>query len=893
MIRQMFLPPSPNEHLQLIKAILDKVEFKCGEREAYLLSKKWFSDFKTIVGYDNIVPINAKIPPIDNSDFVVQVNPLKIDHSKKLNIDYIAVSSQIWSSLIKLYGGGPEAAVSVEMINNVPTPIPFKFSVFITYKTQKNVEFQVFDQLPINELIKEVRERFGIMDDTEIRLLDPNKRRPIDVKRTIIQNRVTDNAHIIVDYKTNGWASEHKERGEENEKQVESKADLNSDSENLDDTYSTTDVKGPGICGLRNIGNTCYFNAAMQCILHTPPLTTYFLSSNWKKDYNQKSGKLEILESVANLFKDIWSGNYSVIPPFKLKDAISKFAPQFSGTNQQDAHELLTFLLDGIHEALNNGSKMPIHNFNETSDYFEHNYPPQNSSVPSITRNINYPLNMYIPQQFNYNNGNINFNSNSIARNEEQSFKAALSNHSKKNSSIIVNLFHGMLRSQITCPFCNKMTVVYDPYMTLSLPLVGNTNKTVTVTFVPFNFSQPYQVYSMQYQNIRDIFFFFQQHFPGVYFLYCYRQRNGDETFFQWGMPNEDIQNEDIFILEIPPTLCYYIGCVLKIKFKQEDPLRNDNKYIIREITAPFLVPVDNFQISKDEFVQRLHRYLDNLWDKYTPISVNDKKVQKFLNGCQQYFPSSKNLYDDLFHNPSSTPYIESGVDFKDYKLFVDFPEEYYIINNISQFFKGSNLFPNVSHLFYSVYVNPEYMNQSSSFNFQRYILHIDSVSMPPGSNSKNKLSLDQCFEYFSENEKLDDRNQWFCRTCKKAGMANKKMDIMSSPKILVIQFKRFMSSHEMMKKLDTEVIYPDILDLSKYIPIKNNFPNNTYKLYGVVEHLGGLYGGHYIAHAIVKNKNGSKDWYMFNDSSVLKEDSKRAHSHNAYLLFYERIDQK
>ena len=32
---------------------------------------------------------------------------------------------------------------------------------------------------------------------------------------------------------------------------------------------------------------------------------------------------------------------------------ISKFAPQFSGTQQQDSQEFLAFFLDGLHEDLN------------------------------------------------------------------------------------------------------------------------------------------------------------------------------------------------------------------------------------------------------------------------------------------------------------------------------------------------------------------------------------------------------------------------------------------------------------------------------------------------------------------------------------------------------------
>ena len=38
---------------------------------------------------------------------------------------------------------------------------------------------------------------------------------------------------------------------------------------------------------------------------------------------------------------------------------IERFAPQFCGHNQQDSQELLTFLLDGLHEDLNRVREKP------------------------------------------------------------------------------------------------------------------------------------------------------------------------------------------------------------------------------------------------------------------------------------------------------------------------------------------------------------------------------------------------------------------------------------------------------------------------------------------------------------------------------------------------------
>jgi len=123
---------------------------------------------------------------------------------------------------------------------------------------------------------------------------------------------------------------------------------------------------------------------------------------------------------------------------------------------------------------------------------------------------------------------------------------------------------------------------------------------------------------------------------------------------------------------------------------------------------------------------------------------------------------------------------------------------------------------------------------------------------------------------------------------------ATKQYLIKKAPKILTLHLKRFMQLDDGLQKINTHVSFPEILDLSPFATAENKNLPLKYTLYGVVEHIGGLTGGHYIAY--VRNKGSlhsddsvEQNWFYFSDTTFRKATFDEVQNSQAYLLFYER----
>jgi len=176
------------------------------------------------------------------------------------------------------------------------------------------------------------------------------------------------------------------------------------------------------------------------------------------------------------------------------------------------------------------------------------------------------------------------------------------------------------------------------------------------------------------------------------------------------------------------------------------------------------------------------------------------------------------------------------------------------------------------------------------------------TISLPLVLEHKTQsvLKLEDCLEKFMEGEQLDEKNAWYCPSCRKHVCALKMIALWSVPDILILHLKRFTfepsltaTSGMLRSKVDLVVEFPvNELDMSKHIlgPIDPESPP-IYKLSGVSEHIGPTANsGHYTA--TVRNLLDGQ-WYRCNDSHVGRTSGEAAITGGAYVLFYQRSSKK
>lgn len=182
-----------------------------------------------------------------------------------------------------------------------------------------------------------------------------------------------------------------------------------------------------GACGLSNLGNTCFMNAILQALSNTVPLRQYCRSGNFKEAISNSPLSMNgrLANSFADLLTKMWEDSRATLSPFELRQLIAEKRPEFGGYQQHDAQEMLTFLLDYLHEDVNRAP-----------------YPRPVVEDPSTD-----------------------------GKTDLQVADEARSGNLRRNNSRIMELFQFQLRSEIDFPEANDKSLKFDPMMYLSLPV--------------------------------------------------------------------------------------------------------------------------------------------------------------------------------------------------------------------------------------------------------------------------------------------------------------------------------------------------------------------------------------------------------------------------------------
>ncbi|XP_074929058.1 ubiquitin carboxyl-terminal hydrolase 4 isoform X6 [Chelonoidis abingdonii] len=413
----------------------------------YLIDSRWFKQWKKYVGFDSWDMYSVGEPnlfpgPIDNSGLFADPEIQTLKEHLIDELDYVLVPTEAWNKLVNWYGCIEGQQPIVRKVVEYGLFVKHcKVEVYLLeLKLCENSDpanvltchFSKADTIATIE--KEMRQLFNIPNEKETRLWSryiSNAYEQVSYLDSTVQDAGLYHGQVLLIEVKN-------EDGTWPRQSVLAK--VSGFSYNSYSCRESPSQSQPGICGLSNLGNTCFMNSALQCLSNTPPLTEYFLEDRYEAEINHDNPlgmRGEIAEAYAELIKQMWSGRHSHVAPRVFKTQVGRFAPQFSGYQQQDSQELLAFLLDGLHEDLNRVKKKP---YLELKD--------ANGRPDSVVA------------------------------------KEAWENHRLRNDSIIVDIFHGLFKSTLVCPKCSKVSVTFDPFCYLTLPLPLKKDRSMDVSLV-------------------------------------------------------------------------------------------------------------------------------------------------------------------------------------------------------------------------------------------------------------------------------------------------------------------------------------------------------------------------------------------------------------------------
>ena len=201
-----------------------------------------------------------------------------------------------------------------------------------------------------------------------------------------------------------------------------------------------------GLCGLQNLGNTCFMNSVVQCLANTEPLAKFFIFGCFQDHVNRRNmlgTRGRLAQAFSELLTDMYVGQQGCVSPWEVKNVIARRAVQFQGFAQHDSQEMLSFLLETLHEDLNDVTAKP---------YVEH-------------------------KDFD-------------GRSDAEVSAEYWAGFCQRDKSLFVDLFYGQLKSRVQCTVCRKVSISFDPFNMLSVPIPSAKEARLAVKYFPLSLAE-------------------------------------------------------------------------------------------------------------------------------------------------------------------------------------------------------------------------------------------------------------------------------------------------------------------------------------------------------------------------------------------------------------------
>uniref|UniRef100_A0A8D3ECR6 Ubiquitin carboxyl-terminal hydrolase n=1 Tax=Scophthalmus maximus TaxID=52904 RepID=A0A8D3ECR6_SCOMX len=242
------------------------------------------------------------------------------------------------------------------------------------------------------------------------------------------------------------------------------------------------ELKPRGLTGMKNIGNSCYMNAALQALSNCPPLTQFFLDCSGLVRTDKKPA---LCKSYQKLISELWHKKRpSYVVPTSLSHGIKLVNPMFRGYAQQDTQEFLRCLMDQLHEEL----KEPLTECSMSSEGSDGEDRRDGDRSPSEDDFLSCDSGSSSDRGEGGGPGEGELLVQDECDGEEKSWvrpsllvmhlpaQLLLGARKKKQShyrSVISDIFDGSILSLVQCLTCDRVSNTVETFQDLSLPIPG------------------------------------------------------------------------------------------------------------------------------------------------------------------------------------------------------------------------------------------------------------------------------------------------------------------------------------------------------------------------------------------------------------------------------------